>query len=190
MATKSQRGRKRDPRASRKRTAGAENVKLLVLDCDGVLTDGHLTFNPAGEALQRFSVYDGYGIECALAAGVEVAILTGRSSAALMHRAQGLGIKRVVQGAGDKGRALRELVESLGVELRDTAFVGDELFDIPAIRLAGWSAAPANARPEVKAEARYACKCLGGHGAVREVIEVILRARGAWPPPVALDHEQ
>ena len=191
MAAKSGRSRKgaaaKSGRARRGRTAGAGNVKLLALDCDGVLTDGHLVFNPAGEVIQRFSAYDGYGIECALSAGVEVVILTGRRSAALMHRAQGLGIKRVVQGVADKAKALRELAEGSGVKLREIAFVGDELFDIQAIRLAGWSAAPSSARPEVKAEAAYVCKCAGGDGAVREVIEVILRARGAWPPPGTVD---
>ena len=171
--------RKRASRAARKRTADAGNVKLLVLDCDGVLTDGHLVFNPAGEVMQRFSIYDGYGIECALAAGVEVAILTGRRSAALMHRAQTLGIRRVVQGAGDKAEALRELARSAGVGLGETAFVGDELFDIPAIRAARWSAAPASARPEVRAEATYVCKCQGGHG-----------AQGRWPPPGTVDPDE
>jgi 3-deoxy-D-manno-octulosonate 8-phosphate phosphatase (KDO 8-P phosphatase) len=158
-------------------------VRLLVLDCDGVLTDGHLIFNPAGEIMQRFSIYDGFGIECAKSAGIEVAVLTGRRSAALMHRAQGLGIRRVVQGATDKVTALRELSRSAGVALREIAFVGDELFDIPAMRAAGWTAAPSSARPEVKDEAAYLCECPGGGGAVREIVEVILRAKDAWPPP-------
>ena len=188
MAGRSGRGRKGSSRASR-RTAGAGDVKLLVVDCDGVLTDGRLFFTPSGEVTQRFSAHDGYGIKCAQAAGVEVAVLTGRKSAALMHRAQGLGMKRVVQGVSDKAKALRDLAGSSGVELSEIAFVGDDLLDIPAMRLAGWSAAPATARPEVKAHAAYICEARGGRGAVREVIEVVLRARGAWPPPGTVDGE-
>ena len=183
MASKSERTRKKAERAGRKGTAGAGSVKILVLDCDGVLTDGHLLFTPGGEVMQRFCAYDGYGIRCLQEAGVQVAVLSGRKSAALMHRAQGLDVKRVVQGAGDKAKALRELAEGAGVELGQVAFVGDDLFDVPAMRLAGWSAAPSSARPEVKAEATYTCKCQGGHGAVREVAEVVLRERNAWPPP-------
>lgn len=187
MPGKKGRSRRSPSRASRRRTAGVEAVKLLVLDCDGVLTDGQLVFGPGGDILQRFSIYDGYGIERIMAAGVEVAILTGRRSAALMHRAQELGVKRVVQGVSDKAKALRELAGSSGMELHETAYVGDDLLDIPAMRAAGWSAAPANARPEVRAEAAYVCEATGGRGAVREIVEFILRARGAWPPPGTVD---
>ncbi len=162
---------------------GPADVRMLVLDCDGVLTDGGLLYTPDGEVMQRFSIYDGHGVKCLLAAGVEVAILTGRTSAALARRAENLGVKRVVQGAGDKAKALRELAGGAGLDLCHVGFVGDELLDIGAMRLAGWSAAPASARPEVRAEAAYTCECRGGDGAVREIAEVILRARGAWPPP-------
>ena len=158
-------------------------IRLLVLDCDGVLTDGALLYGPGGEILQRFSVYDGYAVKCLQAAGVEVAILTGRSSAALMHRAQALGIRKVVQGAGEKSAALEDLARQAGLGLAQVGFVGDDILDLGAVRAAGWSAAPASARPEVKAEVSHVCEARGGEGAVREVAEILLGGRDAWPPP-------
>ncbi|MHC4248642.1 MAG: KdsC family phosphatase [Planctomycetota bacterium] len=163
----------------------AAAIRLLVLDCDGVLTDGRLLYGPGGEVYQRFSVYDGYAIELLKAAGVEVAILTGKTSSALMHRAQTLGIRKIVQGASDKAAAIKRLAEQSELALAEVAFVGDDLFDLGAVRLAAWSAAPANARPEVKAEVSYVCAARGGDGAVRELAEILLRARDAWPPAVA-----
>jgi 3-deoxy-D-manno-octulosonate 8-phosphate phosphatase (KDO 8-P phosphatase) len=160
----------------------AASTLLLVLDADGVLTDGSLLYGPSGEVLQRFDVHDGYGIRCLKDAGVEVAILTGRSSSAVAQRAKTLGIARLVQGAGDKAAALRGLASECGAELGEVCYVGDDVFDMPPMRLAGWSAAPANARAEVKAAATYVCAARGGAGAVREVAELILRARGLWPP--------
>ena len=162
--------------------AGPKLTRLVVLDVDGVLTDGGLYYGPEGEAYQRFNAYDGYGIRCLLDAGIEVAILSGRRSAAVTQRAQALGIKRVVQGAGDKAAAFREIVKHFKLELNEVAFVGDDVFDLPVMRLAGWSAAPLTARAEVRAAADYVAGAAGGHGAVREVAEEILRARGAWPP--------
>ncbi len=163
----------------------AAAIRLLVLDCDGVLTDGTLLYGPGGEVFQRFSVYDGYSIELLKAAGIEVAILTGKTSSALMHRAQTLGIRKIVQGASDKAAAILRLAEQAELALSEVAFVGDDLFDLGAVRAAGWSAAPANARPEVKAEVAHVCAARGGEGAVREVAEILLRARGAWPPASA-----
>jgi len=176
-------GAKRHGAAARAPSPEAAAVKLLVLDCDGVLTDGHLLCGPGGEVYQRFSVYDGYAIELLRAAGVEVAILTGKTSSALMHRAQTLSIRKIVQGCSDKAAAIKRLAEQAELPLSAVAFMGDDLFDLCAIRFAGWSAAPANARPEVKAEVSYVCAAAGGDGAVREVAEVLLGSRGAWPPP-------
>ena len=149
-------------------------------------TDGTLLYGPGGEVLQRFSVYDGYAIECLRWQGVDVAILTGRTSPAVAQRARTLSIGRVVQGARDKGVAVGALARDAAVDLSHVCFVGDDVFDLPAMRLVGWSAAPANARPEVKAEATYVCELEGGRGAVREVAELILRARDAWPPAGAM----
>ena len=161
---------------------GPAAVKLLILDCDGVLTDGRLIYGPGGEVLQQFSVHDGYGVECLRSAGVEVAIVTGKTYSSLVHRARTLGVKRVVQGATDKAAALSDLARQCGLSLDEVAYVGDDIPDVAAMRLAGFSAAPGNARPEAKAAARHVCERQGGDGAVREVAELILRARRAWPP--------
>lgn len=169
-------------KSARRKVTGPAAVRLLVLDVDGVLTDGTLLYGPSGEVFQRFSAYDGYGLECLRDAGVELAILTGRVSTAVVHRAQTLGIKHVIQGAKDKAVALRELASTCKVDLKNVGYVGDDIFDVPPMKLAGWSAAPANARPEVKAVANYVCSSCGGMGAVREVAEEILKARGDWPP--------
>ena len=157
-------------------------VKLLVLDCDGVLTDGTLTYGPGGEVLQRFSARDGYGVRCLMDAGVGVAILTGKSFGAVRHRARTMGVTRLVQGADDKLPAIEELARSEGVDLAEVGYVGDDLLDLAAIRAAGWTAAPADAAAEVRDEVDFVSAASGGSGAVREVAELILRARGAWPP--------
>lgn len=177
--------RKMSKRGRGRSAAEAEalrGLKLLVLDVDGVLTDGSLLYGPEGEVFKRFHVHDGFGVECLLNAGLHVAIISRKRSGALMQRAQELGIKRVVQACMDKGSALRALAEDLGCSLSETAYVGDDLFDLPAIRIAGWSAAPPGARQEVKAAASHVCAAEGGSGAVREVTELILKAKGAWPP--------
>jgi 3-deoxy-D-manno-octulosonate 8-phosphate phosphatase (KDO 8-P phosphatase) len=164
----------------------ASEVKLLVLDADGVLTDGGLLYGPEGQIYQRFDVTDGYGIRCAMDAGVEVAILTGRMSGAVAARAKTLSIERIVQGSSDKAAAITELARECGVALTDVCFMGDDVFDIPAMAVVGLPAAPANARDEVKAVAAYTCRARGGAGAVREVVELLLSSRGAWPPPGTL----
>jgi 3-deoxy-D-manno-octulosonate 8-phosphate phosphatase (KDO 8-P phosphatase) len=172
---------------------GPARVRLLVLDADGVLTDGSIYYGPEGETALRFSAHDGYGIRCLLEAGVAVAILSGRKSAAVVQRAQALGVKRVVQGAREKGAAVADLARQYGLAPAEVGFVGDDVFDLPAVRVAGWSAAPSTARPEVRRAADYVSPSPGGAGAVRDVAEVILRARGAWPPrepPVDDGHDQ
>jgi 3-deoxy-D-manno-octulosonate 8-phosphate phosphatase (KDO 8-P phosphatase) len=163
-------------------SARVKQARLLVLDADGVLTDGSLLYGPGGEVLQRFNVYDGYAIKCLQSAGVEVAILTGRCSDAVASRARALSIAQIVQGADDKGSALRHLAQTCGVSLAEVCYMGDDVFDLPAIRLAAWSAAPSNARPEVAAEVDYVCRASGGNGAVREIGEIILRSKNVWPP--------
>lgn len=166
-------------------SGGPAAVRLLALNCDGVLTDGTIVYGPGGEVLRTFSVYDGYGIECLKNVGVEVAILSGKTSAALMHHARALGVKRVVQGAYDMAKALSALASQSGTSPSEVGFVGGDIPDLGAIQIAGWSAAPANARPEVKAAVDHVCEAGGGDGAVREIAEVILQSRNAWPPIVA-----
>jgi 3-deoxy-D-manno-octulosonate 8-phosphate phosphatase (KDO 8-P phosphatase) len=154
-------------------------IEAVVLDCDGVLTSGDLLYDESGRRLLTFYARDGAGIAMLVRSGVHVAILTGRPAdiAELRHRE--LGVK-LVRHAHDKGAALEEMCQELGVEPGACAFVGDDLPDLPAFRVAGLRVAVANAVPEVIARADWVTQNDGGRGAVREVCEAILKARGAW----------
>src|SRR5690606_2640340 len=156
----------------------AREVKLLVLDVDGVLTDGHLWYDNSGEELKAFHIQDGLGIKLLLRSGVDIAIITGRRSALVARRARELGIKHVVQGREDKLVALNTLLEDLPVTLAQTAYVGDDLPDLGAIRAVGLGIAVANAMPVVAEHADYKTVRCGGDGAVREVCDLILQAHG------------
>ena len=157
------------------------DVKLLVLDVDGVLTDGRLYFGPGGEQLKAFHVRDGAGIKMLLGAGLECAFLTGREGAIASARAAELGVRHVVGGAGDKGAALRRLAQSLGLALSQIGYVGDDLPDLPAMRDCGWTACPADAAAEVRGAADFVAAAAGGCGAVREIVERLLKEQGRWP---------
>jgi 3-deoxy-D-manno-octulosonate 8-phosphate phosphatase (KDO 8-P phosphatase) len=156
------------------------DIKLLVLDVDGVLTDGRLYYGPGGEELKAFDVRDGAGIKLLEAAGVETAILSGRESEALRRRMEDLGISLAVTGSGDKAAGLRELAAARRLKPEEIGYVGDDLMDLPAMRLAGWSACPADAVAEIRAAAAHVTAANGGRGAVREVAEHLLKARGSW----------
>ncbi|MBS0396796.1 MAG: HAD hydrolase family protein [Proteobacteria bacterium] len=155
----------------------AAAIRLLVLDVDGVLTDGRLWFGPDGEQLKAFHVRDGAGIKAVRAAGIEVAIISGRRSAAVERRAAELGIAHVHQGSEDKAAALVALAAELGVPLAATACVGDDTPDLPMLRLAALPVAVADAHPQVRAAARLVTHAAGGAGAVREVCDLLLGAR-------------
>lgn len=156
-------------------------LRLMVLDVDGVMTDGRLYLGENGQALAAFDIRDGAGLRFLLEAGVEVALLTGRKSSAITARAEYLGIKYVVQvAATGKGRAMRELLEKLKVAPEAALFCGDELFDLPAMAAAGISACVADAAPEVRAAAVLVLDSPGGRGAVRELCQRILKAKGLW----------
>lgn len=159
-----------------------KDIKLLVLDVDGVLTDGRLYFGPHGEAMKAFHVRDGAGIKMLLDAGLDCAFLTGREGPIAAARASELGVRHVACGAGHKGAALRKLVDSLGLHVSQVAYVGDDLPDLPAMRECGWSACPADATPEVYSAAGWVAPSPGGRGAVREIIEHLLKEQGRWPP--------
>lgn len=156
----------------------AARVRLAVLDVDGVLTDGRLYYGPQGEALKAFDVRDGHGIKMLLARAVEVAILSARSSPIVARRAEELGVVRVLQGRGDKVAGFNELLREAGVTASETAFIGDDLPDLPVLRAAGFAATVADARDEVKAAAHWIAPCPGGRAAVRAFAEFILRAKG------------
>lgn len=155
-------------------------IRLVVMDVDGTLTDGRITYTAEGLELKSFHARDGAGIKLLPAAGIRPAILSGRVSAATTRRAAELGIDIVFQGIGDKAGRLRELCEELALDPLEAAFFGDDLGDIPPMRIAGWSAAPADAADEVRAVAHYVSRLGGGRGAVRDAIEVLLRREGHW----------
>jgi len=165
-----------------KAPAKASRIRLLVLDVDGVLTDGVLVYGPAGEEIKRFHVRDGLAMQAARAAGIEVAIMSGRASAAVTRRMSELGIVEVHQGIVDKAAELRAMLARLGVRADEAAMMGDDLPDLPVMKSAGLGLAPSDAAPEIKRAAAWVSRARGGHGAVREAVEMLLRSRRAWPP--------
>lgn len=156
----------------------ARAIKLLVLDVDGVLTDGRLWFGNSGEELKAFNIQDGLGVKLLQRGGVQVAIITGRQSALVARRAGELGIEHLVQGREDKLQALEELCARLGLALTEVAYMGDDLPDLAAIRRAGLGITVANGHHFVAEHAAYRTQRCGGEGAVREACELILRAQG------------
>jgi 3-deoxy-D-manno-octulosonate 8-phosphate phosphatase (KDO 8-P phosphatase) len=157
----------------------AAEIALLVLDVDGVLTDGRLWYGSGGESLKAFHVRDGHGIKTLLAAGVGVAVISGRRSGAVAARMRELGVADVAEGVADKGRALAELLARRAVEPRRVACLVDDTPDLPIMAAVGLPAAVADAHPDVIAAARYVTRAGGGAGAVREFCDFLLSARDA-----------
>ncbi len=153
----------------------AANIRLLVLDVDGVLTDGRLYFDAKGEALKVFHVRDGAGLVQLRKSGIEIAIISGRHSAAVDLRMQELGIRHVKQGVQDKRKILQQLLDELHIN-EGIACVGDDTPDIPMLELAQLAVAVADAHPQVRAAAHHVTQSYGGQGAVREVCDLILKA--------------
>lgn len=164
--------------------ARAARIRLLVLDVDGVLTDGSLEYGAAGEETKRFFVQDGLALVAARRAGLSIAVISGRASAAVTRRLSELGISEVHQGVHDKLAALESLMGRLELEPGEVAVVGDDLPDLPLMRRAGLALAPANAVAEVRRAAHWVARRPGGGGAVRDAVEMLLKARRAWPPPL------
>ena len=163
--------------------ARAKAIRLLVLDVDGVLTDGRLVYGPAGEELKVFHVQDGLAIVGAQRSALAVAVISGRASPAVSRRMADLGVLEVHQGTDDKEAVLDALLRRQRVTPRETAYMADDLPDLPLLRRVGLALAPANAAAEVKRVAHWVGRRAGGEGAVREAVEAILKARGSWPPP-------
>jgi 3-deoxy-D-manno-octulosonate 8-phosphate phosphatase (KDO 8-P phosphatase) len=161
--------------------ANLTDIQLLVLDVDGVLTDGTVIINGDGSESKFFNVLDGHGIRMWQRAGLKVAFLSGRASEPTKYRAEQLQIDYCIQDCFDKLPALKKLLEQLGLSARQVAYIGDDLLDLPPIRYVGFGVAVANAVDEVKQQADYATTRRGGSGAVREVIEYILKNTGRWP---------
>lgn len=164
-----------------RKAARLEHVELLILDVDGVLTDGRLYFSAAGESLKVFHVHDGHGIKLLMSSGVQVAALSGRRSAAVTARMRELKVRHVIQGCNDKVAALELLTRRLGVEPLACACICDDTSDLPLMSAVGFAAAVADAHPVVRAAAHWVSKAPGGRGAVRELCDAILRARATRP---------
>jgi len=157
----------------------AARVQLVIFDVDGVFTDGRLYYGADGEELKVFHVRDGHGIKSLLQQGIQVAVISGRSSAAVSRRMQELGIRHVFQGDDDKRPILEKLLKKLALSTDQTACVGDDLADLPLMQVAGIAIAVADAQPEVRAQADWCTRSRGGEGAVREVCDLILEARNS-----------
>jgi 3-deoxy-D-manno-octulosonate 8-phosphate phosphatase (KDO 8-P phosphatase) len=152
----------------------------LLLDVDGVLTDGKLYYGNSGEELKAFNIQDGLGIKLLQQAGIQVGIITGRVSALLQRRADELGISPVIQGREDKLTALRELLQGMNLGLNEIAFMGDDLPDLSVINTVGLGITVANASSTLTTEAAWQTRRSGGDGAVREAAEMILRAQNKF----------
>ena len=163
----------------------AQQIKLIIFDVDGVLTEGQIIFGHDGEALKAFHCQDGMGISLAHKAGLKTAIITGRESQIVHRRASELKIGDIHQGANDKVIALRELMQKHSLTLEQIAYVGDDINDLPVMVQVGLPCAVANAVPEVKAQAKYISLRQGGNGAVRDIIEYILKVQNAWDTIIA-----
>ena len=156
----------------------ARLIRLLIIDIDGVLTDGGLCFDNRGEEYKTFNSLDGHGIRMLLDNGIEVAVITGRNSGIVDHRMGDLGVKHVYQGYRDKRPAFDEICQATGLDAVQVAYAGDDLPDLPVMRRAGFSIAVQNAHSFVKQNCDWVTTALGGHGAVREISDFILHAQG------------
>ena len=160
--------------------ARARKIRLLVMDVDGVLTDGRMVLSESGDELKMFNTHDGVGLALAHRAGLRTAMITGETSTIAKMRGEKLGVGRVLLGARRKGEGLETLANEFAVTPAEVAFIGDDLLDVPALQRAGLAIAVADAVAEAKAVAHVMTRARGGAGAVRESVELILRAQGRW----------
>jgi len=159
--------------------ARAKGLKLMIFDVDGVMTDGMLYYSERGEELKAFNIQDGHGIKMLKQYGVEVGLITARRSRAVALRAANLGIAHLYQGMEDKRAAYAALLAQLGLAAEQSGYMGDDLLDLPLLTRCGFAATVPAAPEALKSRAHYVARAGGGHGAVREVCEFILRAQGA-----------
>jgi 3-deoxy-D-manno-octulosonate 8-phosphate phosphatase (KDO 8-P phosphatase) len=157
---------------------GLDQVLAIALDVDGVLTDGGFWWGTNGEELKRFCFADVMGLSLARRAGLVLALISGEESSLVDRYAEKMRISHVVKGCRDKAGALRQFSSAIGIGLGQICFMGDDVNDIPAMRVAGFSVAPANATPLVLKEVRLVTRNSGGNGAVRELVEAVLAAKG------------
>lgn len=157
-----------------------DDIRVIALDVDGTLTDGKLFYSSTGEEIKTFNVKDGLAIAQAIKAGIEIILITGRSSDAVSKRAQELGISRVFQGIHSKVSVLNQISDELNIELKNFMFVGDDINDIDAMKACKYSACPKDAAKEVREYVNIVSQFNGGEGAVREIIVSVLEASGKW----------
>ena len=158
----------------------AKRVKVLVLDIDGVMTDGRIVYSGYGEELKFFDVQDGFGITLLSRAGIKTVIITAKKSKIVKHRARDLKVAKAYQGFADKLIAFNHLLKVFKVNAEEVCFIGDDLIDMPALKRAGFAVAVPNAVDEVKRIAHHITSNRGGRGAVREICDLILKSQGKW----------
>jgi 3-deoxy-D-manno-octulosonate 8-phosphate phosphatase (KDO 8-P phosphatase) len=161
-------------------TEQLKSIQILLLDVDGVLTQGDIIYNDTGEQIKRFNVRDGVGIRMLKKAGIQVGIITGRTAGALRHRCENLGLDLVFEGVHDKAAVLEQICANTGVPAAAMAFMGDDLPDLSIMKKVGVPIAVADAHEMVRDAARLVTNAAGGRGAVREISEAILKAQGKW----------
>jgi 3-deoxy-D-manno-octulosonate 8-phosphate phosphatase (KDO 8-P phosphatase) len=166
------------------RTAGLKSIRALAIDVDGVLSDGGLWWGPNGEEWKRFSFADIMGVSLARRAGFILALISGENSPLVDRYAEKMLIRHVVKGCRDKAAAVRDFALAAGVSLGEVCFIGDDVNDLPAMAISGFSAAPSNAASAVLKRAQFVTKAAGGNGAVRELVDALLAARHLTPQDV------
>lgn len=160
--------------------APGKNIRLLLLDVDGVMTDGRITYDAQGGESKSFDVKDGHGLKLLQRAGIQVGIITGRCSSIVQRRAEELGIEIVYQGAKNKLEPFEQILRERGFREDEIAYMGDDLVDLPVLLRVGFSATVADAVAEVRERVDYVAACPGGRGAVREVCEFLMKQAGVW----------
>jgi 3-deoxy-D-manno-octulosonate 8-phosphate phosphatase (KDO 8-P phosphatase) len=163
----------------------AAQIKLMIFDVDGVMTDGGLYYGAEGEIAKRFNALDGHGVKMLQQSGVATALITARQSDILLQRAAALGITHVHQGAHDKRAVFEQLTSRLGIDAAQCGFMGDDVIDLPILTRVGFAVSVANGHPEVRRRAHYVTRNSGGHGAVRELCDLILQAQGNYEAALA-----
>lgn len=156
----------------------AKNIRLVIFDVDGVMTDGSLFYGDDGQEYKAFNSKDGHGLRMLKECNIKAAIITGRTSDVVEHRMKNVGIDLIYQGYRDKNPALEKLIDKSGVAAENMAFVGDDVVDLPVMSQVGFAIAVQDAHPYVKKHAHWITPSTGGHGAVRDVCELLLEARG------------
>lgn len=164
----------------------AAAVRLIIFDVDGVLTDGSLFYGDDGQEYKAFNSRDGHGIKMLRHSGVESAIITGRTSQVVLHRARNLNITRIFQGADDKLLSYQTLLQETGLKPEQTAYMGDDIVDLPVLKRCGLAITVPGAPEAVHSQAHYVTRAPAGRGAAREACELIMRAQGTWEAQLAL----